>query len=411
MNNKRFVLSALTVGAAMLVGCPGPAATPDGGTDTGPATPDMGPRDTGPVTPDMGPHDGGTDGGPMAPDANVPLTCAGLCAQITSACTGTAPATNANPYGNMATCMTDCTTDMWPVGTTADTSGNTLGCRVYHSIVAGMSPTNAMTHCPHTGVLGGGVCSPFRTDAATEVTVTGTAHPAGYLRVDRMGMPAVSTALIPAANKNAYNDGGPNDDASLTFGTLALGTLVGLHNALDAQLRAAPLHMTPCSTRFTPFPGVATGVPYCAAQGFDGNPAHPVAGLILPDTLRLDPTIPAQFPNGRTMTDPVIDITLGVLLLSTEHVCDPDRVCSTMSLVNCALPTSGCQVQGTACVNVDCESRTAATCTTAGPGCQPNICGAGTTPCNAGTLAAAHLSQGTNDATPLTTFPYFAAPH
>ena len=55
MNNKRFILSALTVGAAMLVGCPGPAATPDGGTDSGPATPDGG-RDTGPATPDTGVH-------------------------------------------------------------------------------------------------------------------------------------------------------------------------------------------------------------------------------------------------------------------------------------------------------------------------------------------------------------------
>src|SRR5207253_7846087 len=102
-----------------------------------------------------------------------------------------------------------------------------------HSTVAAMSAANATMHCPHTGFLGGGVCTPFRTDPATEVTVTGTAHPAGYLRVDRMGMPAVATALIgtpvniatgatthvplqalDGAAKNAYNDSNPNGDAS-----------------------------------------------------------------------------------------------------------------------------------------------------------------------------------------------------
>ncbi len=406
MNNKRFILSALTVGAAMLIGCPGPAATPDSGTDGGPATPDSGPRDSGP---DSGPHDGGTDGGPTAPDANVPLTCAGLCAQVTSVCTG------ANlQYTDMATCVSECTAAMWPVGTEADTSGNTLGCRIYHSIVAGSNgATSAMTHCPHTSLFGGGVCTPFRTDAATEVTVTGTAHPAGYLRVDRMGMPAVSTALIPAASKNAYNDGNPDLDAALTFGPAALGTLVGLHVALDSQLRG--LHFTPCSILFTPFNGVPGGVPYCAAQGLDGNPAHPVAGLILPDTLRLDPTSTATFPNGRNLTDPVIDITLGVLLLSTQHTCDPDRTCQVHADATTCAADLGCQFLGGSCQNVDCESRTDALCT-ATPGCQRNVCGAtGTAPCNAASFTAlgAHggLSQRPNDATFLTSFPYFAVPH
>jgi hypothetical protein len=39
------------------------------------------------------------------------------------------------------------------------------------------------------------------------------------------------------------------------------------------------------------------------------------APLVLPDTLKVDTANPAGFPNGRALADPVIDVTLAVLLL------------------------------------------------------------------------------------------------
>jgi hypothetical protein len=36
-----------------------------------------------------------------------------------------------------------------------DTSGDTLGCRLYHAGAAGGSAGNAMIHCPHAGPTGG----------------------------------------------------------------------------------------------------------------------------------------------------------------------------------------------------------------------------------------------------------------
>lgn len=38
-----------------------------------------------------------------------------------------------------------------------------------------------------------------------------------FVRVDRMGMPAVATVLIRTAMKNAYNDANPTDDANAQF--------------------------------------------------------------------------------------------------------------------------------------------------------------------------------------------------
>jgi hypothetical protein len=41
-----------------------------------------------------------------------------------------------------------------PVGTSADKSGDTLGCRIYHAGLAASDPT---THCPHAGPTGGDI--------------------------------------------------------------------------------------------------------------------------------------------------------------------------------------------------------------------------------------------------------------
>lgn len=74
----------------------------------------------------------------------------------------------------------------------------------------------------------------FRTDPAS-----------AYTRVDRMGMPAVSTALIGSAMKNAYNDANPADDADGDFVPELSAQLTGLTNALADDLIGAGL--TPCA--------------------------------------------------------------------------------------------------------------------------------------------------------------------
>jgi hypothetical protein len=80
--------------------------------------------------------------------SGVTLDCNTYCTRTQTNCT----AANAQ-YSGMDTCMASCT--HFPVGTLADTGGNTLGCRIYH---AGNAATDPVTHCIHAGPSGGGGC-------------------------------------------------------------------------------------------------------------------------------------------------------------------------------------------------------------------------------------------------------------
>ena len=75
----------------------------------------------------------------------------------------------------------------------------------------------------------------FRTDPAS-----------AYVRVDRMGMPAVATALISSSTKTRYNDVDPIDDNNLAFYDDITKTLGGLTNALSDDFAAAGFRM--CAT-------------------------------------------------------------------------------------------------------------------------------------------------------------------
>ena len=70
--------------------------------------------------------------------------CTTFCAETAANCAGAL-----NPFTSTAECMTKCATI--PVGKPSDTTGNTLGCRIYHEgpMGAGMNPT---VHCPHGGI-------------------------------------------------------------------------------------------------------------------------------------------------------------------------------------------------------------------------------------------------------------------
>ena len=70
-------------------------------------------------------------------------------------------------------------------------------------------------------VVQGGSAFNFRTDPAS-----------AYVRVDRMGMPAVATALISSSHKNEYNDDSPPEDATFKWVPELRTQLTLLTNAL-----------------------------------------------------------------------------------------------------------------------------------------------------------------------------------
>jgi len=121
-----------------------------------------------------------------------------------------------------------------------------------------------------------------------------------YAQVDRMGMPAIGTAVI--TSKDAYNKSNPKGDAALTFAGEIVTNLNGIHGALDDDLTG--LGLVPCKVNpDDPFDATTSN---CITQA---------APLVVPDTLSINTTTAAGFPNGRKPADPVMDVTLAVVLL------------------------------------------------------------------------------------------------
>jgi hypothetical protein len=76
------------------------------------------------------------------------LSCDGYCTSIMASCTGAN-----SQFTTKEICMAVC--GSYPEGAQSDTSGNTLGCRLYH---AGAASADAATHCKHAGPAGVGTC-------------------------------------------------------------------------------------------------------------------------------------------------------------------------------------------------------------------------------------------------------------
>lgn len=128
-----------------------------------------------------------------------------------------------------------------------------------------------------------------------------------FVRVDRMGQPAVGTALLSRApgsrpegdnQRDALNRGDPADDVS--FIPEMLATLRTLLQQLGPALREAGL--TPCSSG----EGSAINLDQCVSQ---------VAPVIVPDVVSYNLEAPVGWPNGRAFDDPVVDRLLALALL------------------------------------------------------------------------------------------------
>ena len=125
-----------------------------------------------------------------------------------------------------------------------------------------------------------------------------------YTQIDRHGAVEAGTAGIAAAGglgfspgqditiRDAYNASNPTEDAAMKWFDEIAKSVTFFHGALDDDLMALKL--------------VPATIPETVMQ------AGPV---ILPDTIKYDPSKPTAYPNGRALTDQVVDITLAAVLL------------------------------------------------------------------------------------------------
>lgn len=130
-------------------------------------------------------------------------------------------------------------------------------------------------------------------------------HISTYTKVDRMGGPATTTALLMpgaagGARRQQANLTEPADDAQ--YAAEYVSTLRTLHYELAPAL--ASLSLTACGIAGAD--AASTNVDQCVTQA---------APAVIPDVLTLNTAAASGFPNGRDLDDRVVDILLGVGLL------------------------------------------------------------------------------------------------
>ena len=198
---------------------------------------------------------------------------------------------------------------------------------------------------------GGGDGDPF---------VFATATPDRYARVDRMGQPAIATALLSRANgapapvdgngnpvgapgsnpfnnfnnqRDAFNRGDPVNDARdfafmLTRGP-QINSLANIHFKIRPQL--VTLGLTPCS--------VETVVPPLSAADMNiSECVQIVAPVVLPDVVTYNPNATPGWPNGRGFDDPVVDRLLAAALL---RIGAPHTLDALVGTINASQDESG----------------------------------------------------------------------
>lgn len=124
-----------------------------------------------------------------------------------------------------------------------------------------------------------------------------------YTQIDRHGAVEAGTAgiLAPAglglngedlSIRDAYNASNPQEDADGDWLPEIADSIAFFHDNLDDDL--VLLELTPATIDQT---------------------VEQAGPVIIPDTIKYDPGIAIGYPNGRALTDPVVDITLAAVLL------------------------------------------------------------------------------------------------
>jgi hypothetical protein len=115
-------------------------------------------------------------------------------------------------------------------------------------------------------------------------TVTGPTS--NYSQVDRMAIPGLNTALIPSAQKEAFNRASPTGDVANYRSTVVTSITNLRADALSRGLGPETGSLTP----------------------------DQLADVIIPDVVTIDFSQSVVFPNGRDLDDDVIDGVLSLVL-------------------------------------------------------------------------------------------------
>jgi hypothetical protein len=115
-------------------------------------------------------------------------------------------------------------------------------------------------------------------------------HPDGLRQVDRMGNPAVNTALIPSPFKDAFNFAEPKDDPK-DFAGIIVNQILALDTKFGTCLNGDTSSAAACNPNL--------GL---------------LASVAVPDILRFARNAPDGYPNGRQPSDRTTDLLITLIL-------------------------------------------------------------------------------------------------
>jgi len=182
-------------------------------------------------------------------------TCEDYCTTFMQNCNASNSA-NITFYPDHATCLTVC--GAFPTGNSGDTSGNSVGCRLYHAGAPALSDPH--THCPHASSSGGNVCGDY-CDAWCSIGRTGCTVNNGYPLLGSSDLMGTGDTGCHSICSTIFVQGAIGND--LSGNTLACR----LYHA-QVALGSGPLvHCTHASPNGNEVCGSDTCVNYCQQVG------------------------------------------------------------------------------------------------------------------------------------------------
>lgn len=197
------------------------------------------------------------------------------------------------------------TTNTTPPATATDvsTTGGTTGPDVPTTSMPTTVDPDTTDPDPDTTTPGETTMDPTDTTGGQPVFNFNEDPPDAFVQIDRHAAVEAGTAGILASAglgfnmedlslRDMYNKSNPVEDvANMWLGEIA-ESIMFFHDNLDDDLMM--LGLTPAT--------------------FDQTVAQ-AGPVIIPDTIKYDPKLPTGYPNGRALTDNVVDITLAAVLL------------------------------------------------------------------------------------------------
>ena len=150
----------------------------------------------------------------------------------------------------------------------------------------------------------------------------GAEHFGPWVQVSRLGLPLINEAVIGLGDKDYWNRLTPKADVPIFGGYFLNPIIVRDAQAIGFYAANGPLTAAGCNT--TGGTSLETNrldiIDIINLTNIPSAGAHAIPLSATGDVLRVDLGIPSGFPNGRLLTDTVVDTELGLLLCGAANV-------------------------------------------------------------------------------------------